>query len=65
MAKPIRALELHYPMIQFSINRIMQISDSEAVIINLGAPSASVDSTLLDLHISSHHTQRHSIIVRT
>ena len=65
MAKPIRALELHYPMIQFSINRIMQMSDSEAVIINLVAPSASVGSTLLDLHISSYHTQLHSIIVRT
>ena len=65
MAKPIRDLELHYPKIQFLIKRIVQISDSKAVIINLGAPSASVDSTLLDLHNSSYHTQRHSIIVRT
>ena len=42
----------------------MQISDSEAVNLNLGAPSASVDSTFLDPHNSSYHTQRHSIIIR-
>ena len=30
----------------------MQIWDSTTVIINVGAPSASMDSTLLDLHNS-------------